>query len=129
MKPFSTSDAKNSWVCGKTKLEKASLLTKKEKEIFACKYGNEIGRRQRCAGEHYLSVVERLKKTKKITFEYHYKKDNKKNSLGDILQTLEKEGFNYIINPDPVIQSTITKKEYDTYNRYVLIIQAFKDTK
>jgi uncharacterized NAD(P)/FAD-binding protein YdhS len=29
-------------------------LNKKELEIFACKYGNEIGRKQRCAGVHYL---------------------------------------------------------------------------
>ena len=27
---------------------------------FACFHGNQIGRRQRCAGNHYLSVVEEL---------------------------------------------------------------------
>lgn len=29
---------------------------------FACFHGNQIGRRQRCAGQHYLSVVEELSK-------------------------------------------------------------------
>ncbi len=35
-----------------------------EKELlnFACFYGNQIGRRQRCAGNHYLSVVDELSK-------------------------------------------------------------------
>ncbi|MDG1572719.1 GNAT family N-acetyltransferase [Robiginitalea sp. M366] len=27
---------------------------------FACRYGNEIGRRQRCAGEHYVETLEAL---------------------------------------------------------------------
>lgn len=37
-------------------------LNKKELEIFACNYGNEIGKRQRCAGLHYLNVVTNLEK-------------------------------------------------------------------
>ncbi|MCG2461186.1 FAD/NAD(P)-binding protein [Flavobacteriaceae bacterium F89] len=32
-----------------------------EKEYFACYYGNEIGRRQRCAGTHYTQTVIGLK--------------------------------------------------------------------
>jgi uncharacterized NAD(P)/FAD-binding protein YdhS len=35
-------------------------LSKEELLNFACFYGNQIGRRQRCAGNHYLSVVEEL---------------------------------------------------------------------
>ena len=46
-----------------TLLEK---LNKKEKEIFACNYGNEIGRRQRCAGIHYTSVLDKLKMSNKF---------------------------------------------------------------
>ncbi len=34
-----------------------SKLNNNEKEIFACKYGNSIGRRQRCAGTHYTDVI------------------------------------------------------------------------
>ncbi|WP_341215362.1 GNAT family N-acetyltransferase [uncultured Wocania sp.] len=35
-------------------------LNKKELEIFACDYGNDIGKRQRCAGLHYLNVITNL---------------------------------------------------------------------
>ncbi|WP_419211070.1 FAD/NAD(P)-binding protein [Maribacter sp. X9] len=35
-------------------------LSKEELLNFACFHGNQIGRRQRCAGNHYLSVVNEL---------------------------------------------------------------------
>ncbi|WP_405398000.1 FAD/NAD(P)-binding protein [Maribacter sp. Asnod2-G09] len=35
-------------------------LSNEELLNFACFHGNQIGRRQRCAGNHYLSVVEEL---------------------------------------------------------------------
>ncbi|MGJ5643145.1 FAD/NAD(P)-binding protein [Formosa sp. S-31] len=38
-----------------------------ELENFACKYGNEIGKHQRCAGGHYTSVVDELKQSNKFT--------------------------------------------------------------
>jgi len=41
----------------------ANLLNKldyDELEIFACKYGNDIGKRQRCAGLHYAQVATHL---------------------------------------------------------------------
>lgn len=38
-----------------------SKLNPKELKKFACVYGNQIGRRQRCAGQHYLDVIEDLK--------------------------------------------------------------------
>jgi uncharacterized NAD(P)/FAD-binding protein YdhS len=41
-------------------------LSIEELEIFACKYGNEIGRKQRCAGVHYTSVVDKLKESNKF---------------------------------------------------------------
>jgi uncharacterized NAD(P)/FAD-binding protein YdhS len=41
-------------------------LNKKEQEIFACKYGNEIGRRQRCSGKHYTNVVSKSLRSKKL---------------------------------------------------------------
>jgi uncharacterized NAD(P)/FAD-binding protein YdhS len=37
-------------------------LSTEDLEIFACKYGNEIGRRQRCAGLHYSNVITDLEK-------------------------------------------------------------------
>ncbi|WP_192807510.1 GNAT family N-acetyltransferase [Croceivirga radicis] len=42
-------------------------LNREELEIFACHYGNQIGRRQRCAGEHYADVATVLKKRKRFT--------------------------------------------------------------
>lgn len=41
-----------------------SLLVKleyDELEKFACFYGNEIGKKQRCAGEHYTNTIDKLK--------------------------------------------------------------------
>ncbi len=37
-------------------------LNPKELEIFACQYGNQIGKRQRCAGLHYSNVITDLEK-------------------------------------------------------------------
>ncbi|WP_303317713.1 GNAT family N-acetyltransferase [Flavivirga abyssicola] len=37
-------------------------LSSKELKKFACKYGNQIGRRQRCAGLHYSNVITGLEK-------------------------------------------------------------------
>lgn len=37
-------------------------LELKELTNFAAKYGNEIGRRQRCAGEHYIDTIQDLAK-------------------------------------------------------------------
>lgn len=43
-----------------------SKLDEIELKEFACKYGNEIGRRQRCAGEHYLNTIDKLIKEKRF---------------------------------------------------------------
>jgi len=43
-----------------------SKLSEKELITFSWDYGNQIGRRQRCAGEHYLSVVDLLSKNKRF---------------------------------------------------------------
>ncbi|PKV50996.1 sugar O-acyltransferase (sialic acid O-acetyltransferase NeuD family) [Aquimarina sp. MAR_2010_214] len=39
-------------------------LDSEELKKFACRYGNEIGRRQRCAGFHYSKTVDKLKEEK-----------------------------------------------------------------
>lgn len=47
-----------------------SLLPKLNRDEllnFACFHGNQIGRRQRCAGNHYLSVVEELSRINRFT--------------------------------------------------------------
>ena len=47
-----------------------SLLNKLdpiELEKFACFHGNEIGRRQRCAGEHYANTAKTLESTNQFT--------------------------------------------------------------
>ncbi|MHA7057490.1 FAD/NAD(P)-binding protein [Aquimarina sp. M1] len=47
-----------------------SLLKKLDQEElkkFACLYGNDIGRRQRCAGYHYSKTIEALKKVNRFT--------------------------------------------------------------
>lgn len=49
---------------GKISTAFGSLLSKlndDELKEFACSYGNEIGRRQRCAGDHYLRAIDKLK--------------------------------------------------------------------
>ncbi|WP_281542963.1 hypothetical protein [Maribacter aestuarii] len=42
------------------------LLHYDELENFACFHGNDIGRKQRCAGSHYTSVVKELKQRDKL---------------------------------------------------------------
>tara|TARA_R100001369_G_scaffold92823_1_gene140192 strand:- start:2492 stop:4048 length:1557 start_codon:yes stop_codon:yes gene_type:complete len=41
-------------------------LPKQELKNFACFYGNEIGRLQRCAGRHYTDVVQGLKENNRV---------------------------------------------------------------
>lgn len=41
-------------------------LSPEELENFACFHGNEIGRRQRCAGRHYSEVIEDLRGQKRF---------------------------------------------------------------
>ncbi|TNJ46473.1 GNAT family N-acetyltransferase [Tamlana fucoidanivorans] len=46
-----------------------ALLTRleyNELSKFACHYGNEIGKKQRCAGEHYTNTIENLKKQERF---------------------------------------------------------------
>lgn len=41
-------------------------LDERELAIFAARYGNEIGRRQRCAGDHYIDTILDLKQAGKF---------------------------------------------------------------
>ena len=85
---------------------------------FSWKHGNQIGRRQRCAGEHYLSVINTLIKKKRFEqikgrflelkptnsgFELHYK-----NSISTKEET-SKNQYNIVINCLGSIDLTNTK--------------------
>ncbi|WP_025739887.1 FAD/NAD(P)-binding protein [Aquimarina pacifica] len=41
-------------------------LDEEELRTFACRYGNDIGRRQRCAGFHYSKNIDQLKKEERF---------------------------------------------------------------
>jgi len=60
------------------------LLNERELENFACQYGNEIGRRQRCAGEHYINTIKVLESKGKFQ---HLK--------GRFIEMLKKNDDNY----------------------------------
>ncbi|WP_350287903.1 FAD/NAD(P)-binding protein [uncultured Croceitalea sp.] len=81
-------------------------LSKEELVNFACEHGNQIGRRQRCAGEHYLSVIDILKTEKRFGhikgrfqqleqnrdgFKLHYTTSSNDESL-------ERDGFHIVLN-------------------------------
>lgn len=82
-----------------TKLNQSELLN------FACFHGNQIGRRQRCAGNHYLSVVDDLSKLNRFN---HIKgrflslKENDEglavNYMDQEQETPSNETFNVVIN-------------------------------
>lgn len=48
-------------VISKGFVDMLGVLDDEQLEEFACHFGYEIGRRQRCAGEHYASVIDELK--------------------------------------------------------------------
>ncbi|WP_158447912.1 NeuD/PglB/VioB family sugar acetyltransferase [Aquimarina longa] len=79
-----------------------SLLNKlspEELKKFACHYGNEIGRRQRCAGFHYSKIVDELKKEDRFAHITGRFSDLKQNAIGEYsleyLDTKSKENKTY----------------------------------
>lgn len=70
-------------------------LTPDELLNFACFHGNQIGRRQRCAGQHYLSIIEDLSE------------DNRFNHLKARFERIEsnEEGLHVYYKSDGVIKS------------------------
>jgi uncharacterized NAD(P)/FAD-binding protein YdhS len=83
-------------------------LNDEELEHFACYYGNEIGKRQRCAGIHYSDVVHTLKEDKRFIHIAGRFNDLILDDNGDYLlkyhdtltqkQIITHESFNIIIN-------------------------------
>jgi len=62
-----------------------------------------------------------------INLEYHYNPKNNKNNLSGILSLLEENNFNYIINPDQLIEDKITIDNFRIRkNNYVTIINCFR---
>ncbi|GAA4274208.1 NeuD/PglB/VioB family sugar acetyltransferase [Aquimarina gracilis] len=78
-------------------------LDKDELKKFACLYGNEIGRRQRCAGFHYSKTIDELRNEGRFDHIAGRFSDIKKNNNGEyLLEYLEtKSGENKIFE-EPV---------------------------
>ena len=70
---------------------------------FACFHGNEIGRRQRCAGFHYSKTVDALKAEGRFNHIAGRFRDLKKNDNGDyVLEYLDTQTKTNLIDQDPV---------------------------
>ena len=79
-----------------------SRLDQNELREFACKYGNEIGRRQRCAGDHYLETIDVLKKQHKFDHIAGKFIDIKETDQEIFLEYLDTETQKNIILDEPV---------------------------
>ncbi|WP_103068543.1 NeuD/PglB/VioB family sugar acetyltransferase [Aquimarina sediminis] len=83
-----------------------SLLGKldaEELKKFACLYGNEIGRRQRCAGFHYSKTVDGLKEEKRFSHIAGRFNDIKKTDTGEYsLEYLDTDSGKNKIHEDPI---------------------------
>lgn len=78
-------------------------LDKKELKKFACSYGNEIGRRQRCAGDHYLKTIDALKDEGRFKHIAGRFKDLKKNERDEYqLEYLDTESQEVKILDEPI---------------------------
>ena len=70
---------------------------------FACFHGNEIGRRQRCAGFHYSKTVDALKAEGRFNHIAGRFRDLKKNDNGEyVLEYLDTQTKTNLIDQDPV---------------------------
>lgn len=83
-----------------------SLLNKlspEELKKFACHYGNEIGRRQRCAGFHYSKTVDELKNEDRFKHIAGRFGSIEKNADGEyLLEYLDTESGNNKVYDEPV---------------------------
>jgi len=66
-----------------------------------------------------------LEKVKVLHLEYHYNYETDQNKLSYIIQSLEQSKFNYMINPDTLINDLVTLDECLKLKRYVLIITGY----
>jgi hypothetical protein len=73
-----------------------------------------------------LAEKEKLKNTANICLEYHYGLDKQNNSLAKILFELEKNNFDYVINPDSLIEDNIPLSSFKKTRKYVLIVNCIK---
>lgn len=96
-----------------------SKLNPEELEKFACYYGNEIGRRQRCAGFHYSKTVDQLKEENRFEHIAGRFTNIEKNSSGEYsLEYLDTEsGINKIYEtPVHIIINCIGGINFDNQN-------------
>jgi FkbM family methyltransferase len=70
-----------------------------------------------------------LKTIEKFSLEYHYGTESKENELSEILSALEQNNFDFVINPDSLIQDRIQIDEFIEHRKYVLIINCVKKKK
>ncbi|WP_438712195.1 NeuD/PglB/VioB family sugar acetyltransferase [Aquimarina muelleri] len=106
-----------------------SKLNPKELEKFACHYGNEIGRRQRCAGFHYSKTVDQLKEENRFEHIAGRFTNIEKNSSGEYsLEYLDTEsGINKIYEtPVHIIINCIGGINFDNQNIPELLRNAIK---
>lgn len=66
-----------------------------------------------------------LEKVKVLHLEYHYNYESDQNNFSYIIQSLEQFKFNYMINPDTLINDIVTLDECLKLKRYVLIITGY----
>ncbi|XMO86132.1 GNAT family N-acetyltransferase [Algibacter sp. AS12] len=112
-------------------------LNEKELEIFACEYGNAIGKRQRCAGQHYTDVIDNLEQQNRFEHLAGRFKDLAKDNNGDYLLTYldtktgksltTKKAFHIIINcvggknlkhdDLPILYKNLLQKKYCVPNQ------------
>jgi len=68
-----------------------------------------------------------LKKTDRISLEYHYDEAISHNTLSGILQILETNNMHTILNANILVGYYITKKKFEGWNhKYVLMLDSYK---
>jgi len=98
-------------------------LSEKELEEFACCYGNEIGRRQRCAGDHYLRTIDKLKKEnrfKHLAGRFNDIKSVDNQYYVDYLET-ESQKIKSIDEPIHLVINCVGSMKFDNKNTPSLI--------
>ncbi len=101
-----------------------SKLTYEELEKFACHHGNQIGRRQRCAGFHYSKTVDSLKNENRFEHLAGRFININKNALGlyelEYLDTKSSNNKTYK-SPIQIVINCVGSTNFDRQNVPVLL--------
>jgi FkbM family methyltransferase len=68
-----------------------------------------------------------LKKVGLINLEYHHGSMLKDNRLSSILKAIEDAGFEYLLNPDSLMNDKVNSEEFKRIGMYVLILNGFRE--